>query len=921
MDANVFGNKRVLPGNAFTPRTKYTQTNANATLSGPVPFLHKFFFFGDYEAYRKPSAGQSRIAVPLNAWRGNTTSTSTVDTSVSPLAGYAYFGSSVPQLYDSQNNFAPFNQTISGVTYQNLVPIRNPVAKYIFSHPTLLPLPNEAASGSIVENNYAANTKSLTRNDQGDLKIDWTPTDKDKITARWTEGEADDYPSQEVTPVSFQGDNDFPFKQFALNYTRVITPSIVNEFRAGYTRIGYKSFNLDLSGLFSSGESAVGIPWTNPVSGFSAQAYTESTTSGSASTIGTAATGNVAIDNQFSYGDDLTWAHGRHVSKFGAQLFRVQNNFYLNIGDGLLGTFNYNGAFTGDPKAGSAIGYDYADYLLDYVQSYNVGLQTGDVGTRQYRFAAFAQDDFKLTPTLTINYGMRWEYDQPMYEVHNKISNINPTTGALQLAGVNGLSRSLYKPTYADFDPRVGFAWSVSPKLVVRGGFGINSFMDYNLIGSHHTGNAPFHIQYSGTATVPTSASGGSPFAVTNGFAAAGTTPSVTFTTWDTLKPMVETQFSLVTEYAINSKQSVSLQYVGNTAQHLGDERNINQETLVATPSSAPFNSTVISTPSGNVTIGTSAVQKYETEAYSNFNGAEATYRLRPSYGFEIAVNYTYSKALGDTSGPVAVNDNNVAGGDPQNNYCLRCEYGPSAGDSRHMLNSNFVYELPFGRGKQLGGTMPIWLDEVVGGWKVSGTAVLFSGQPNTITANGSSGATGAGTLRANHYRKLKVVGPKDGLYETTSVTSTANSACGFDAGSGSSACKMVIAGAWGTDPSATNSGNVGAGTCGVSGTDDGVCAYGQPSVATAGSAPIFGTASVGSERAQGFRNLDTSVQKGWKLYHTHELQFIAEAYNVGNISSYNNQGRTTGGGSSWGYVQSTRSQQRQLELELKYKF
>jgi hypothetical protein len=923
MDANTFGNKRVLPGNAFAPRGHYTQTNYNATFGGPVPFMrNKLFFFADYEAYRLPSAGQSRINVPLNAWRGNTTSSDPADSSVSPLTGYAYFGSAVPQLYDSQNGFAPFNQTIGGILYKNLVPIRNPVAKYIFANTSLLPLPNVAPSAAPIQGNYAANTKKLTRNDQADMKIDWTPTDKDKFFVRWSQGEADDYPSQEVTPVAFQGDNDFPFLQAAMNYTRVFTPAIINEFRAGYTRIAYKSFNLDLSGLFKNGEATVGIPWPNAVSGFSAQNYNQSTNSTGAGSIGTAAAGNVGIDNQFSYGDDLTWQHGRHVGKFGAQLFRSQNNFFLNTGSGLLGSFGYSGSFTGNPGAGQSIGYDYADYLLDYVQSYSVSLQTGDVGTRAYRFAAFAQDDFKLTPTLTLTYGLRWEYDQPMYEVNNKISNINPTTGALQLAGVNGNSRSLYKPTYGDFDPRLGFAWSLSPRLVVRGGVGLSTYMDYNVLGSHHTGNAPFHIGYSGTATAPTSTSSGSPFAVTNGFSTTGSTPSVSFTTWDVLKPLVETQFSFVTEYAITSKQSVALQYVGNTAQHLSDQRNINQETLVATAASAPFDTTVVSTPSGNVTIGTSAVTKFETEAYSNFNAGEATYRVRPSHGFEIAINYTYSKALGDTSGPVAVNDNNVAGGNPQNSYCLRCEYGPSASDSRHMLNSNFVYDLPFGRGKQFGSKMPIWLDEIVGGWKASGTAVLFSGQPNTITANGSSGAVGAGTLRANHYRAMKITGRKDGFYVTQNTASGIATADG-PTGTGNT---YVIAGAWGTDPSATHSGTVGAG-CGLSGvgngatSDDGICAYGQPSLAVAGTAPIFGTASVGSERAQGFRDLSASVQKSWKLYETHELQFITEAYNVGNITSYNNEGRTTGGGSTWGYVQSTRSQQRQLELELKYKF
>jgi hypothetical protein len=914
MDANLFQNKRVLPGNPFTPRTKYTQTNYNGTFSGPVPFLKKFFFFADYEAYRKPSAGFSKINVPLNAWRGNTTlAAGSPDTSVSPLAGYAYFGSAVNQLYDSQNGFAPLNQTINGKFYQNLVPIKNPVATYLFSHAGLLPLPNNSSSAGPITGDYQGTTKSLSRNDQGDIKIDWNPTDKDKFFARWTDGEATDYPSEEITPVAFTGKNEYPFKQLALNYTRVLTPSIVNEARAGFTRASYRSYNLDLSGQFASGESAVGIPWPNVVPGFSAQNFNQSTNSTGVSTFGTSASGNIGIDNQFSYGDDLTWQHGKHVSKFGAQLFRAQNNFFLNTGNGLLGSFGYNGIFTGDPAAGSTVGYDFADFLLDYAQNYGVSLQTGDVGTRQYRFAVFAQDDYKILPNLTINYGLRWEYDQPLYEVHNKISNINTTTGALQLAGVNGNSRSLYSPTYDDFGPRVGFAYSVTPKLVVRGGFGITTFMDYNVI-QHHTGNAPFHLTLSNTAASPTASSAGTPFAVTNGFPAAN--PGASFTTWNTLKPLLETQYSLVTEYAITPKQSVAVQYVGNTAQHLADQRNINQETIAGTPSSAQFNGDVLSTSAGNIKISsTSSVELYETEASSNFNGGEATYRLRPSQGFEIQVNYTYSHAMGDTSGIVAVNDNNVAGGNPQNNFCLRCEYGPSASDSRHMLNGNWVYNLPFGRGKQIGGEAPLWLDEIVGGWTVSGSAVLFSGQPNTITANGGA-VTGGGTLRANHLRHMKITGVKDGLYTTTA---------GPD-GSTSYPNTYVQAGAWGTDPSATHSGTAAAPanqtpTCGNAGGDDGICAYAQPAAQVTGQAPVFGTASVGSERAQGFRQVDASVAKNWTIYHGNALQFACEAYNVGNIVSYNNQGRTVDNGSTWGFVQSTRSEPRQLELELKYKF
>jgi len=927
LDANLYQNKRVLPGVAFTPRTDYTQNIYTGTFGGPVPFLrHKLFFFSDYEAYRKPSAGLSKINVPLNAWRGNTTAASgSPDTSVSPLSGYAYFGSAVPQLYDSQNGYAPFNQTIGGVFYQNLVPIRNPVAKYLFANSSLLPLPNTTPSVAPITGDYQGYSKSLQRNDQGDMKVDWDLSNKDRISGRWSQGEAGDAPTQVLTPISFGTANDFPFKQVALFYTRTFSPSVVNEARIGFTRIHYNQYPLDLSGKFGNGNAAVGIPWANTLPGFSYQGFVENSNSTGVTSFGTAGTSSPALDNQFTYGDDLTWQHGRHTTKFGALLFRAQNNLYQFTNGGQLGSFNYSGAFTGDPAVGASVGYDFADFLLDYSSSYSVSLQSGDIGLRQYRLGVFAQDDYRITPSLTVNYGLRWEYDQPMYEVNNKISDISPTTGALSLAGQSGNSRSLYSPTYTDFDPRLGFAWNpdlMRKKLVVRGGFGLTSYMDYNLI-HNHAANAPYHIGIAANANTPTSSSSGTPFQVTNGFGTSGVSiTGVTFNSWNTIKPMVEPQYSLVVEYAVNNRQSVTAAYVGNVAQHLGDERNINQETLVGTPSSAAFNTTTVSAPQGKVSIGTSAVQLFESEAYSNFNAGEATYRLRPSYGLEFQLNYTFSKTMGDTSGPgsnIGVNDNNISSGDPQNNFCLRCEYGPAASDSRHMLSSSWVYHMPFGHGEQFGGNMPTWLDEVVGGWTVSGSAVLFSGQPNTITANGSSGAVGAGTLRANHYRSLVRKGGVDGWYETSGGGSYAPNP-GLDGKTGAG-YTYVIAGEWGTDPSATHSGNVGTGTCGASGTDDGVCAYGQPAVAATGAAPIFGTASVGSERAQGFRQVDSSLQKSWKLHESHQLVFNANFYNVGNIVSYNNQGRTTGGGSTWGFVQSTRSEPRQIELELKYQF
>jgi hypothetical protein len=174
------------------------------------------------------------------------------------------------------------------------------------------------------------------------------------------------------------------------------------------------------------------------------------------------------------------------------------------------------------------------------------------------------------------------------------------------------------------------------------------------------------------------------------------------------------------------------------------------------------------------------------------------------------------------------------------------------------------------------------WLDTIVGGWKVSGNATLYSGFPITMQSS-ITGFAGNGSARANHYRKLKITNRR-----------LLPLAAPFYAW-------------WGDDPSAT--------PCTTAGVDNGVCAYGAPAANT------FGNAGIGTERSAGFRGIDAAGFKSVHLFESHELQFRVDAYNVGNISSYNNPGRSVSSLSTWGLVQSTRSQQRQIQFALKYKF
>jgi len=905
MDANTFGNKRSSPA---TPRSQYTQTTFNATLGGPVrvPKLFdgrdKLFFFVDYMRYNKPSSGLGEVNLPLNAWRGNTGGASALDTSVSPLAGYAYLGGQIStQLYDSQNNFAPLNQTINGITYRNLVPIRNPVAKYLFAHPELLPLPNTAPADGLIQYNYQSTVKAATQNNQGDVKLDWKISSRDSFSARYTDGDAHDGQTQAVMPIAFPGINDFPFKQIVFNYDRIVNSNIINEARAGATRIGYNSYNSNPSGkIGNNGDSLMGIPLTQQLAaGFTLQSFTQNSNSTGVSSLGTAATGNVAWDNQFEYGDNLTWQHGRHTFKMGAQFSRFQNNFFLNSA-GKLGSFSYSGAYTSDPAAGSTVGYDFADFLLDYSSGLSISASTGDVGERHWRSGYFVQDDWKVTPQLTVNLGLRYEYDQPLYEVNNKISNVSLANATVLLAGQNGNSRALYSPVHDDFDPRLGFAYQVNNKLVIRGGIGVVSFLDFNAL--LHTGNPPFHYAITQSGTAPSKTASGSSFQVTNGFPGSSTA-TASYTAWGNLRPEISTQYALIAEYALTGSSSLALQYVGEKGQRLLDQRNVNQYKLANTPTSAPYYNLV----------GNNAIDYYESEANMNFNAGEVSYRQRQHNGMEFSINYTFSKNLTDSPGQFGVND--VSGGSvyPQDNNNLKGDYGPAGSDMRHMLNSAWVFNLPVGRGQRFGGKLPLYLDELVGGWKVGGDAVLLSGFPVTIQSGSSANVGSAGTLRANHYRPMHIKGRQiKGFYQYSQATSASR--------------HETDAGWWGTDPSVLNSvnynaSNTNAGTCSFAGFDDGVCAYGVPASAAAGSAPIFGTAKIGTERAPGFRGIDASLVKDFTVCKEHKLEFNAYFYNVGNITGYNNPGRGLNGSSTWGLIQSTRSQPRNIELALKYKF
>jgi carboxypeptidase family protein len=877
LDANSWSNGLSTPA---IPKNSYTQNIFGATFGGPV-VKNKLFFFADYEGVRHHTGGMSSASVLTQAMRNGDFS-ALITNGASPI-----------QLYDTQNNFTPYANNKG-------VPIVNPVATYLFAHPELYPLPNRPAASisnggdGLIQNDFVGPQSSFVSNNQEDFKVDWTPNNADKISGFYSQGTGSDHTTA-IIPVVFPAFNTYPTKIAGVSWVRTFSPTIVNEGRVGFTRVRWNNgVPSDPTGLFGlTGDQKVGIP-------FGAQKYvgfTGQSLNNNASYLGTNANPQVFTDNTFNYEDTLTWQKGRHFLSIGGQATRYQQN-YLNAGNvGFLGQFSYNGQFTGLP-GGS--GYGPADFILGRIQNVQLASPLGWVGNRQWRAAVFFQDDFKLSSRLTLNLGLRYELDQPWYEQNNKTANVLPggtveyaghvPTGAIAGAIVCA-TRACYNANYKQIVPRVGFAYQAMNKLVVRGGYGATSFFEGFSFNQRLTSSPPFSLAVNSNATTPSGTSGGTPFTVANAFSQPLGINNSLYSVWpQDVQPAYIHQFTLVTEYALTNELSLSAGYHGQVGHHLANYRNGNQLTATQAQdisgiggcgaSSIP---TQDQTPYFALVGECGSILVTESQARMTYNAAQFSLRQRTHRGLEYTLNYSLAKSLTNSSGNYAVSNTSFNGLSVQNGYDLNADYGPSGMDVRQSLNFVGVYELPFGHGKTYGSSINRGLDAVFGGWRIGASAILYSGFPVTMFGpnNSNTNNGGWGFSRANQYRPMIVR-------------------------------HRSLANWWGTDPSAQpcvpSSTN-------PTGADNGICAYG-----VAGQFQ-FGTAHNSTERAPGYRSVDASFFKDIHVFgEQHIVSFRADFFNLFNIASYGNPDNNITD-SSFGAISSVRSQERHIQLGLRYSF
>ena len=417
----------------------------------------------------------------------------------------------------------------------------------------------------------------------------------------------------------------------------------------------------------------------------------------------------------------------------------------------------------------SNTGWAYADFLLGDVNTWRASV-TPEYGARLKAPQFFAQDDFKITPTLTLNVGVRYQITHGWSEVHGNIDNFDPTVknvdgtqGAMWYAVTHANGRkNLQQNTYDTWLPRVGFSWLANAKTTLRGGFGMYG---YNMSLDTYGGGmgAPFGssgnlqdntfgvtpvVKLDGTGNQITPLTG-----VTSSdplpYSTASTAPdrfngqSVNGNQYKTPIPQIY-QWNFAIQRELASGLVAEMSYVASHAKNLNFPMNLNQIPQSELLSTGVNKSAIPYSNFNNIAWSTN-------NAISNYNSLQAQITRRMANGVTFNFNYVWSHFLddqdssgwGSRAGPQQY----------QNAYSPSANYGASNFDVRNAFKGYIVYELPFGKGKMfLNSGGPV--NAIVGGWQLSGTVVLSSGNPFTVISNQNTNANGSGGPYPNPSEK-----------------------------------------------------------------------------------------------------------------------------------------------------------------------
>lgn len=750
LNANEWGSN--LTG---SPKAVLRWNEFGGTFGGRI-IKDKLFFFVDYQG--------SRYDTPASP--GKITTFSSLETSqpgnFSDLPGVTlhYPGTTVSIPGNNLNSATacttPQQMALNGTPGHAPCVYISPLAVKL-----LAAFPSATAPGTV--NNAINVTHSFINGDQGDARVDWAPTDKDHVFGRYSQQYVfNPTTNSQGLLYNSSGNNIFPLYQGVLDWTHTFGPTFVNEARAG-TNYFPAEGNIQSPTSTNFGSLIPGEPTAFlPQISFSGAQV---------GTYGSVDAPEVFHQTSIQADDTAIITKGTHTIRTGFQFLRYRNDYIpATSNDGAAGAIAFSGNYTGNAEA---------DFLLGLPSRVGVGEGfNGTVGQRNDAIGAFIQDDWRITPHLTLNLGLRWQLFTPIYEVGNRMTNFSEITGQVELAGVDGNSRALYNQYngIANFLPRAGIAWSPDNKTVIRAAFSRSSFQEgtgeYNRLAT----NAPWNLDLSvSPTTLPNGAVPANQVYLDQGFAglfAAQTgvpcnTSTVTSApascfagvtlhmTDPNYRPAVSNQWNFTVQRQFGSSTTLSAGYVGQHNDHLATILYASQKYLEPDGSVVPGPYISGNPTLYNETAGAGGVVRLNsTVGIGNYNALQISAQQRLSKGLEFLANYTWSKCLTNNDGyygrygDITANQASADVAFQQNVYAINGDYGYCDHDVTNDFNGFLTYDLPFGRNRSIGSNWNKVANAVLGDWQVTTVFTVHGGFPISMLDWDGDPSTGSAQPR-----------------------------------------------------------------------------------------------------------------------------------------------------------------------------
>ncbi len=654
---------------ASEPKPKYIRNQFGGALGGPIK-RDRTFFFADYEGTRSREGITRLTNVPTALERAGNFSQSVFPIPTSPFPGLDFTNGIIPGF------------------------LINPVGRAIAN---LYPLPNR----NDPLQNFVSSPILRDDNDSFDARVDHHLNSRADLAFRYSFGERDLF--EPFTGPAFSlvpgfGDTVNRRSQNAMAaLTLMLTPNFINESRGAFSRVA-SSVQQEASVL----NSQVGLPTISPrerdlglsfitVTGFSPLGDEGNNPQNS-------------VTNVYQFLNNSSYVRGNHLFKFGVDLRFSQQNAFRDVES--RGRLQFSPFLT---LTGNALG----DLLLGFPLLTSVARVDNPQQIRTESYNFFINDSYRVTPRLTLNAGLRYEYNSPPVDAEDRANIYDTVTRNLVPVGTNGVPRSGFEADKNNFAPRVGFAWTLGEDeaTVLRGGYGI--YYDQSPFAPAEAlyFNSPF---FDNNIFFPLP---GLPLMVDNPFPSFFPLPlpDSALAIQRDLRTGYMQHWNFNVERQLGRASVLEVAYVGSKGTKLLTARDINQPQPSVLPPGLPF----VPRPDPRF----DDIDLLESRANSNYNALQVRFQQRLTRGFSALASYTWSKSIDDASNFFSsAGDPNF----PQNSYNVAAERGRSNFDVAHRLSVSYSYALPFRRNDGFAATL-------LNGWETFGIVTLQSGRPFTV--------------------------------------------------------------------------------------------------------------------------------------------------------------------------------------------